>query len=185
MRTMREFLNVRSSMSVGDLCAGMVQRTERTFYFYFLIPSLVILAVSLFLDLVIFTENLEFYFQRASALVVALFVAIEFRLYRHIARYERVVSTSEYVLNNDVKPADDSINECCVKLTDGSINEGCVKSTDDSINEDCVKFTDDSINEYCEKYLSDSKVFRYFLSAGGIVGTLIWGYGDLLFKMIG
>lgn len=147
MRTMREFLNVKSKEKVDDLCDGMLLRTERTFYFYFLLPSLVIMAVSLFLDLGIFTENVEFYFQRAGALVVALFVAVEFRLYRHIARYERVVSTSKYIQKNG------------------------------------EKLSDDNINDYCEKYLSDSRVFRYLLAAGGIAGTLIWGYGDLLLEM--
>lgn len=149
MRTMREFLNVKSEMSADALCNGMISRTKSAFLFYFLIPSLFVLVASYILDTRANAENIEYFFQRAGALVVILFVAIEFRLYRHIARYERVISTSEYIVYEK------------------------------------QRLSSDNISDYCEKYLTGSFFVRCSLAAGGIIGTLIWGYGDLLFKMIG
>lgn len=146
MLTMREFLNIKESTCIKEFCDGMALRTKKTFFVYFLIPSFLVLLVSYLTDLFYYKHNpneVLNLFSRAGSLVVILFVAIEFRLYRHIARYERVVSTSGFIQLNG------------------------------------KSLTPEEACDYCEKYLSDSRGYRYLLALGGLMGTLIWGYGDI------
>lgn len=148
MLTIRKHLTIDKKTCGDELSKGFENRTNRTIVYFFLLPSLIVTIGSYFSDHSLLIQNSEIkynLFSRAGSIVVIFFAVVEFRLYRHIARYERVMSTSPLIH---------------------------IKNT---------PLTPEQICQYCEKYLSKTFFYRCILALGGLTGTLIWGYGDLLF----
>jgi hypothetical protein len=141
MFTMRDLLTITSATCVKELSRAFEWRTKRTVIGFWII-SILLTVISYWLELYLVKDNYELV-SRSGSLIVVLFVGIEFRLYRHIARYERILSTGYVLLNN-------------------------------------AKLKPDEICSYCESYLSHTRLYRYALAIGGLIGTLIWGYASLL-----
>lgn len=141
---LRGILTIESKTCIEELSKKIQSRIDKT-TLHFWLSIVILLAFGL---APIFCTNIDEitkagWFQRAGALIVAVFVVVEFRLYRHLSRFERLLTNCEHL-----HKAGEPLN-----------------------NNDVL--------HYSENLLTTTKMPRYSFHTGGLIGTVIWGYGDM------
>lgn len=145
MLGMSKLLEIEENTCAADLSAELSRCLKKIVWWVFGI-SLFLMIFGLcpwFADF--FNDARATFFQRIGSLIVVVFVFTEFRLYRHITRFDRLLATSDFL------------------LVEGE------------------KISPSEILKLIENFLKNTRKSRFFLISIGLVGTIIWGYGDLIY----